>query len=59
VDLWHALGGGMGGADGDRLDRLLTGAATATERAFGSTTIQDLLDAEPAFQAGEAASAAH
>jgi membrane protein len=53
VELWRALGGRMGSADGDQLDRLLTGAAAATERAFGSTTIQDLLDAGPAFRARE------
>jgi DNA-binding IscR family transcriptional regulator len=55
ADLWQDLGGEMALSDGDRLDRLLTGAADAAERAFGSTTVQDLLDAGPAFRAGEAA----
>jgi membrane protein len=55
VELWDALGGRMGSANGDQLDRLLGGAAAATERALGSTTVQDLLDAGPAFRAGEVA----
>lgn len=55
ADLWHDLGGEMALSDGDRLDRLLTGASDAAERAFGSATVQDLLDAGPAFRAGEAA----
>ena len=55
ADLWHDLGGEMALSDGDQLDRLLTGAADAAERAFGSTTVQDLLDARHAFRAGEAA----
>jgi len=54
ADLWHDLGGEMALSDGDRLDRLLTGAADAAERAFGSTTVQDLLDAGPVFRAAEA-----
>jgi DNA-binding IscR family transcriptional regulator len=45
ADLWQALGGRMGAADGDALARLLAGACEASVRAMGSTTVQDLLDA--------------
>ncbi len=45
ADLWRELGGGMGAADGDALARLLAGAAEATMRHMGPTTVQDLIDA--------------
>lgn len=49
AELWHALGGRMGLSGGDPLNQLLTGAADATTRAFGSTTVQDLLESDPAW----------
>lgn len=49
AELWHALGGRMGLTGVDPLDQLLTGAADATTRAFGSTTVQDLLESDPAW----------
>lgn len=55
VDLWRALGGGMGAPDGDPLGRLLAGAADATARALGATTVQDLIDAGPRAAAEPAA----
>jgi membrane protein len=47
AELWHALGGRMGLSGGDPLNQLLTGAADATTRALGSTTVQDLLESDP------------
>lgn len=49
AELWHALGGRMGLTGVDPLDQLLTGAADATTRALGSTTVQDLLESDPAW----------
>lgn len=55
AELWQALGGSMGTPDDDALGRLLAGAADATTRALGTTTIQDLLDAGPGGAAAETA----
>ncbi len=46
VALWQALGGDMGDPHGDPLARLLASASNATLQAMGTTTIQDLVDAE-------------
>lgn len=43
AEMWQALGGRMGVADGDELDRLLASAAGAAARVLGSTTVQDLV----------------
>jgi hypothetical protein len=47
AELWVAMGGDMGAADGDALARLLAEASAAITGAMGSTTIQDLIDAGP------------
>jgi membrane protein len=47
-ELWRVLGSHTPGPDGDPLAQLFAGAADATAQAFGATTIQDLLDGQPA-----------
>ena len=58
ADLWQALGGRTGAAEGDALARLLAGAAEASARAMGSTTVQDLIDAGASPAAAAAGSMA-
>ncbi|MGH7410945.1 MAG: YhjD/YihY/BrkB family envelope integrity protein [Candidatus Methylomirabilis sp.] len=53
AELWQALGGRVGASGGDPLDQLLSGAADASARALGSTTVQDLFEGRPAWAAGE------
>ncbi len=53
VELWRALSGRMGASAGDPVDRLLAGAVEGAARAFGTTTVQDLLDAAGATSAEE------